>query len=141
VFYVEPGTNRHGQCSKTRLRFNSTHVYGTRVPVEEPSTASKGDIPWCGEIGHEIGGVAYSITSGRSSPSALAGQRIGITVCDTDDAAQAVAMYSRSALDSDAISATRYLTTSPIETIPASLPSSITGTCRNFPVVIRSISS
>ena len=24
--------------------FNSTHVYGTHVPVEEPSTASKGDI-------------------------------------------------------------------------------------------------
>jgi hypothetical protein len=24
--------------------FNSTHVYGTHVPVEEPSTASKADI-------------------------------------------------------------------------------------------------
>src|SRR5262249_30834257 len=62
-------------------------------------------------------------------------------VCHTDDAAQAVAMYSRSAFDSDAISASRCLTTSPIETIPASLPSSITGTCRNFPVVIRSMRS
>jgi hypothetical protein len=27
-----------------RGSFNSTHVYGTRVPVEEPSTASKADI-------------------------------------------------------------------------------------------------
>jgi hypothetical protein len=28
-----------------RGSFNSTHVYGTRVPVEAPSTASKADIP------------------------------------------------------------------------------------------------
>src|SRR6516225_12225108 len=27
-----------------RGSFNSTHVYGTHVPVEEPSTASKADI-------------------------------------------------------------------------------------------------
>jgi hypothetical protein len=27
-----------------RGSFNSTHVYGTHVPVEEPSTASKADM-------------------------------------------------------------------------------------------------
>src|SRR5262249_11930475 len=32
-----------------RESFNSTHVYGTHVPVEEPSTASKGDI--AGSVG------------------------------------------------------------------------------------------
>jgi hypothetical protein len=52
------------------------------------------------------------------------------------DGYHAVAMYCRSAFDSKAISASRYLTTSPIETIPASLPLSITGTCRNLPLAI-----
>jgi len=29
---------------QSRESFNSTHVYGTHAPVEEPSTASKADI-------------------------------------------------------------------------------------------------
>jgi hypothetical protein len=29
---------------RNRAGFNSTHIYGTRVPVEEPSTASIADI-------------------------------------------------------------------------------------------------
>src|SRR5690242_5459331 len=42
---VETDCNRlHGLAPPNRGSFNSTHVYGTRVPVEEPSTASKTDI-------------------------------------------------------------------------------------------------
>jgi hypothetical protein len=34
----------HLQNRFSRCFGNSAHIYGTRVPVEEPSTASKGDI-------------------------------------------------------------------------------------------------
>src|SRR5262249_46642125 len=61
-----------------RGNFNSTHVYGTHVPVEEPSTASKADVSRCSKIRYTK--PAYSITSsarassvdGTVSPRALA---------------------------------------------------------------------
>jgi hypothetical protein len=45
--------------------FNSTHVYGTHVPVEEPSTASKGDI----RVDPEIREVRKLVTSSLFSIS------------------------------------------------------------------------
>src|SRR5487761_1957110 len=51
----------------------------------------------------------------------------------------AVAIYSCNALRSFSISAIRYLTISPIETSPSSLPLCTTGTWRKRPCVIISI--
>ena len=40
MFCVTPDTRTHA-VQQSRESFNSTHVYGTHAPVEEPSTASK----------------------------------------------------------------------------------------------------
>jgi hypothetical protein len=36
--------NRFGDVETESWGINSAHIFGTQVPVEEPSTASKGDI-------------------------------------------------------------------------------------------------
>jgi len=52
---------------------NSTHIHGTSVPVEEPSTASKPGIG-CGLCYHFVG--AGDCIDDTSSPSALAVVRL-----------------------------------------------------------------
>ena len=52
-----------GSCESWGL--NSTHIHGTHVPVEEPSTASRAAIRKCNEICQEIQLLDHLVGAGE----------------------------------------------------------------------------
>jgi hypothetical protein len=75
----------------------------------------------------------------RRSPQRVnSNNRIELPIpTDLSRSAQANKTYSRIDWHSCCMVASRYLTTSLIDTMPATRPTSMTGTCRNLPAVIH----
>jgi hypothetical protein len=60
-----------------RGAFNSTHIHGTRVPVEEPSTASTAVVSRCSKRSYSITSAAVASSVGgtvRSSVDLISGE-------------------------------------------------------------------